>query len=61
MVSIFEILPPAGFEPMTLHFSTYLPNYLTCPNQLRYRLTRAQMSTFTHSVKKTTELPCLGN
>ena len=22
--------------------------------------TRAQMSTFTHSVKKTTELPCLG-
>ena len=38
VVSIFAILPPAGFEPMTLEFSTYLPNYLTCPNQLRYRL-----------------------
>ena len=27
IVSIFGILPPAGFEPMTLEFSTYLPNY----------------------------------
>ena len=38
IVSIFGILPPAGFEPMTLEFFPYLPNYLTCPNQLRYRL-----------------------
>ena len=28
-VSIFGIFPPAGFEPMTLEFSSYLTNYLT--------------------------------
>ena len=35
IVSNFGFLPPAGFEPMTLEFSTYLPNV---PDQLRYRL-----------------------
>ena len=25
-----------GFEPATFEFSTYLPNYLTCPNDLVY-------------------------
>ena len=31
-----ETLFQTGFEPATFEFPTYLPNYLTCPNDLGY-------------------------
>ena len=37
---MFETVPDTlfqtGFEPATFEFPTYLPNYLTCPNDLGY-------------------------
>ena len=31
-----DTLFQTGFEPATFEFSTYLPNYRTCPNDLGY-------------------------
>ena len=31
-----DTLFQTGFEPATFEFPTYLPNYLTCPNDLGY-------------------------